>query len=103
MVFMRDRRAEQGEDTVAGLLGDITVIVMDGVDHQLQRRIDNGAGVLRVEVLDQLHRALDIGEQRGDGFALALERGISGFCAYLDGGTPSGSALRFTPCACERL
>src|SRR5262249_5847098 len=35
--------------------------------------------------------------------ALALEGGISGFCAYLDGETPSGIALRFIPCAFERL
>ncbi|MGZ6253982.1 MAG: hypothetical protein ACXWM1_13050 [Candidatus Binataceae bacterium] len=29
------------------------------------------ARILRVEVLDQLHRTLDVGEQRGDRLALA--------------------------------
>jgi hypothetical protein len=45
---------------------------MHRVDHQLQRRIDNRAGLLGVEVLHQLHRTLDVGEQGGDGLALAF-------------------------------
>ena len=40
----------------------------EGVD-ELQRR----ARLLGVEVLHQLHRALDVGEQCGDGLALALD------------------------------
>jgi hypothetical protein len=49
---------------------------MHCVDHQLESGIDDGAGLLRVEVLDQLHRSLDVGEQHCDSLALALERGI---------------------------
>jgi hypothetical protein len=44
---------------------------MDGVDHQLQRRIDQGTGFLGIEVFDQLHRSFDVREQRGDRLALA--------------------------------
>jgi hypothetical protein len=62
MVFVRDRRAEQREDTIAGGLHDVAVVAMDRVDHQLQRGIDNGARLLGVEVLHQLHRALDVGK-----------------------------------------
>src|SRR5215469_493315 len=45
MVFAGDGRTEQREDAVAGGLGYVTVIVTDGVDHQLQRRIDDGTGL----------------------------------------------------------
>ena len=74
MVLVRDRRAEQREDAVAGGLCDVTAVAMDRVHHQLERGIDNRARLLGVEVLDQLHRTLDVGEQRGDGLALALDR-----------------------------
>jgi hypothetical protein len=47
---------------------------VNGIYHELQCGIDNGARLFRVEVLDQLHRALDVGEQRGDRLALALDR-----------------------------
>jgi hypothetical protein len=46
---------------------------MDRVDHQLERRVDDGARFLRVEVLHQLGRALDVGEQRRDRLALTIE------------------------------
>jgi hypothetical protein len=47
---------------------------MRRVDHQLERRIDDRARLLRVEVLHQLGRALDIREQSGDRLALAVDR-----------------------------
>ena len=73
MVFVGHGSAEQREDAVAGGLHDVAVVAMRGVDHQLQRRIDHAASVFGVKVLHQLGRALDIGEQRGDGLALALQ------------------------------
>ncbi len=72
MILMRNRRAEQSKDPIAGGLHDVPVVAMHRVDHELQRRVDNGARLLRVEVLHQLHRALDVGEQRRDGLALAF-------------------------------
>jgi hypothetical protein len=45
---------------------------MHRVHHQLERRIDDGARLLGIEVLHQLHRAFDIREERGDRLALAL-------------------------------
>src|SRR5690348_1153781 len=74
MILMRDRGAEQREDTVAGRLRHIALVAMHRVHHQLERGIDQPARLLRVEVLDQLHRALYIAEQRGDGLALAVDR-----------------------------
>ena len=36
MILVRDRRAEQREDSVAGRLHDVAVIAMDRVDHDAQ-------------------------------------------------------------------
>src|SRR5262249_53691730 len=41
--------------------------------HELECRIDDGAGLFGVEILDQVHRALDVGEEHCDRLALALE------------------------------
>jgi len=45
---------------------------MDGVDHQLQRWVDDRPRLLRIEVRHQLGRALDVGEQRRHSLALAF-------------------------------
>src|SRR5215467_12890033 len=42
MVLVGDRRPEQREDSIAGGLHDVTAIAMDGINHQLERGIDNG-------------------------------------------------------------
>jgi hypothetical protein len=47
---------------------------MDRVDHQLQRRIDDRACFLGIEVAHQFGRALDVREQRRDSLALTVER-----------------------------
>ena len=69
---MRYRRAEQREDAIARGLHDISVVAMHRGDHQLQCRIDDRARLLRIEVLLQFGRALDVREQRGDRLALAI-------------------------------
>ena len=74
VVLMRDRRAEQRHDAVAKDPVDGTLVTVDAVHHHAERRIQNAPGVLRVGVLDQRERALDVGEQHGDLLALALER-----------------------------
>jgi len=55
-------------------LGDVAAVAPRRVHHQLECRIDDGAGFLGIEVLDQVHGAFDVGEQRGDDLALALGR-----------------------------
>ena len=62
MVLVSGRRAEQREDAVAGRLHDVAVVAMHRSDHQVERGIDDGASFLRVEVLLQFGRALDIGK-----------------------------------------
>jgi hypothetical protein len=72
VVLVGDRSAEQREDAVAGRLHDIAVVVMGCVDHQLQRRVEDRASFFGVNVLHQIHRALDVGKQRCDRLALAF-------------------------------
>jgi hypothetical protein len=72
MVLMGHRRAEQSEDPVAGRLDDIAAIAMDHLDHQLQRRIDNRAGLFRIEIAHQRGRTLNVGKQRRHRLALAF-------------------------------
>jgi hypothetical protein len=82
---VRDGRAEQREDSVAGRLHDVAVVAAHRVDHQLQRRINDRARFFGIEVLLQLRRALDIREQRGDRFALPFYCGrVCFLCSYID-------------------
>jgi hypothetical protein len=73
MVLVRERCAEQREDTIAGRLHDVAVVTIDRIDHQLQCRIDDRARFFGVEILLQLGRSLDVCEQRRDRLALAFE------------------------------
>ena len=63
VVLVGERCTEHREDAVAGRLHDVAVVAMDRCDHQLESGIDDGASFLRVEVLLQFGRALDIGKQ----------------------------------------
>ena len=74
MVFVRDRRAEQRQDAIAHRLGHIAFVVVHGLHHQRQHRVDQAARVFRIEVVDQRGRAGHVGEQRGDRLALAVRR-----------------------------
>ncbi len=71
---MRNGGAEECEDAITGALHDVTIVTLGRVDHQLERRIDNRARLFGVEILLQFRRPLDIGEQRGDRLALAVQR-----------------------------
>jgi hypothetical protein len=75
MVFVRDWRSEQSKNAIAGGLHYVTVVAPYRLDHHLQRRIDNRASLLRVDVFHQLGRAFDVGEERRDRLALAIKGG----------------------------
>jgi len=51
---------------------------VDGVHHHLDRAVEELLGLFRVAILDQLGRALDIGEQDGDLLALTSQRVTAG-------------------------
>jgi len=51
---------------------------MDGVHHVLEKRIEQLLRLLGIPVGEQLHRALEIGEENGDVLALAVASSASG-------------------------
>src|SRR5882762_2413071 len=50
----------------------IAFVAVHGVHHEAQGRINQVARCLRVEVFEEGHRPLDVGEQGGDGLTLAI-------------------------------
>ena len=73
MILVRDRRAEDCEDAVAGRLRNVAAVTMHRCHHKLQHRVDDRARLLGIEIAHQLGRAFYVGEQGGDGLALAIE------------------------------
>ena len=74
MVLVRDRGAEERHDPVAHDLVDGAFEAMDGRHHQLEDRIEDRARIFRITIGEQLHRALQIGEEHGHPLALSLQR-----------------------------
>jgi hypothetical protein len=66
-------RPEQREDAVARRLRNVTAVAMHRRHHNLQHRIDDRARLLGIEIAHQLRRTLDVGEQRRDRLALAVD------------------------------
>src|SRR5579863_4891490 len=106
MVLMGDGCAEEREDPVARRLHHVTVVTVDRLNHYLERGIDHAPRVLRVEILHQLGRSLDVSEQRGNEFALAL-RYVVGFrgdaCADYRSRYGSRSGRRCRPSGAEHF
>ena len=67
--------AEERHDPVAHDLVHRALVAVDGLHHELEDGIEEGAGLLGVALGDQLHRSLDVREEHGHLLALALERG----------------------------
>ena len=92
MVLVGDRRPEQGHDAVAHHLVDRALVAVDRLHHPFEHRIEKLARFLGVTVGEQLHRALQVGEQHRDLLALAFERAPGG--QDLLGEVPGGVGLR---------
>jgi hypothetical protein len=73
---MRNGGAEQGHDPVAGVLVHRTLEAVHALGENLKEALENPVPPFRIELLGQLHRALDVGEQHGDLLALAFEGGL---------------------------
>jgi len=78
MVFMGNGSAEERHDSVAHDLIDSALVVMDGVHHQREDWIDELTRLFGIAIGEQLHGALEVGEQHGDLLALAFKRGLGG-------------------------
>ena len=76
VVLMGDRRAEERHDPVAHHLVDRALVAVDGLHHPLEHRVEDLARFLGITVGEQLHRALEVGEEYGDLLALALQGGL---------------------------
>jgi len=73
VVLVRDRRAEEGHDAVAGVLVHRPLEAVHAVGKDLEEAIEDGVPLLRIELFRQLHRALHVGEEDGHLLALAFE------------------------------
>ena len=78
VVLVGDRRPEQRHDPVAHDLVDGALVVMDRLHHPLEHGIEELPRLLGVAVGEQLHRALQVGEEHRHLLALALEGGLRG-------------------------
>ena len=75
MVLVRDRRAEERHDAVAGELVHRALEAVHPLGEELEEAIEDVVPLLGIELLGVLHRALHVGEEHRDLLALALERG----------------------------
>ena len=73
MVLVGEGRAEERHDPVAHHLVDGALVAMHRLHHPLEHRVEELARLLGVAVGQQLHRALEVGEEHGDLLALAFE------------------------------
>ena len=78
VILVGERRAEEGHDPVAHHLVDGALVPVHGRHHELDHRIEDLARVLGIAVGEELHRALQIGEQHGDLLAFPLDGGLRG-------------------------
>ena len=78
VVLVRDGRAEERHDPIAHDLIDGALVAVNRLHHVLQHRVEELACLLRVAVGEQLHRALQVGEQHGHLLALAFQGGLRG-------------------------
>ena len=72
VVLVRDRRPEQRHDPVAHDLVDGALVAVDGLHHPLEDGVQKLPRLLGIAIGQQLHRALEVGEEDGDLLALAL-------------------------------
>jgi hypothetical protein len=73
MIFMGNGRAEEGHNAIAHHLVHSALIAVHGLDHALQDRVQQLAGLLGVAVGQQLHGPLQVSKQHRDLLAFAFE------------------------------
>jgi hypothetical protein len=76
VILVSQRRAKQRHDPVAHHLVDGALVAVDGFHHVLEHGVEEPARLLWIAVGQQLHRALQVGEEHRHLLALALERGF---------------------------
>jgi hypothetical protein len=76
VIFMGERGAEERHDAVTHDLVHGALVMVHGLHHVLEHRVEELARLLGIAVGEQLHRALEVGEEDRHLLALALERGL---------------------------
>jgi hypothetical protein len=87
VILMGNRGAEKRHDAVAHHLIDGALVVMDGLHHVFEDRVEELLRILGVTVGQQFHRALEVGEEHRHLLALAFERrpGVKDLCGQVPG------------------
>jgi hypothetical protein len=70
MIFMGHWSPEERHDAVAEHLIDGALVAVHGVHHDVQRRVQEPAGLFGIKPLDQLSGALEVGKEHRHLFAL---------------------------------
>src|SRR5262245_34588450 len=78
VVLVSDRCPEQRHDAVAHDLVDSALVVMDRLHHPLKHWIEQLPPLLGIAVSQELHRALEVGEEDRHLLALALQCALGG-------------------------
>ena len=73
MVLVGNRGAKKRHDSVAHYLIDCTLVAVHGLYHVREHRVEELACLFRITVSEQLHRALEVGEEYRNLLALAFE------------------------------
>ena len=78
VILVGERRAEERHDAVAHDLVDRALVAVDRLHHVLEDGVEELARLLRIAVGQELHRALEVGEEDRHLLALALEGALRG-------------------------
>jgi hypothetical protein len=78
VVLVGQRRTEQRHDPVAHHLVHRALVAVNGLHHAFEHGVEDLAGFLGIAVGEQLHRALEVGEEDGHLLALAFQRRLRG-------------------------
>jgi hypothetical protein len=76
VILVGQRRAEERHDPVAHHLVHRALEAVHGLHHAFEHGVEQLARLLGITIGEQLHRALQVGEEHGDLLALALEGGL---------------------------
>jgi len=78
MVLVGEGGAEEGHNTVPPNLVDRTFVVVNCFHQPNDDRVQELAGLLGIAIGEQLHGALEVGEEHRDLLALAFEGRLGG-------------------------
>jgi hypothetical protein len=78
MILVCEGRPEERHDAVAGEFVDEALEALDPIGEDLEKAVHDLRLIFRIELLRQLHRALDVGEEYRDLLAFTFERGARG-------------------------